>query len=439
VLDALGECDLPTPLITQVVRQHLHSLRQGETVPAFDEIIHNLKVELGKVARSRLQLVVNGTGIVLHTNFGRAPLSAAAVRHVAEIAAHYHNLEFDLASGGRGSRAVYLEHCLALACVSESATVVNNGAAALLLIGHHFTKRKREVIISRGELVQIGGGFRVGEMLAASGAQLREVGATNKTSIADYANAIGRETGLILRVHQSNFFLTGFTDSPPNDAIAALARARRVPFVVDLGSGAMGPTEALGLAEHEPTPAETLRQGAELVCFSGDKLMGGPQAGIIAGRQRSISALKREPMFRALRCDKMVFAALEATVESHLRKATNELPVLQLLSLPNEKLEARGRALLQQLRDLPGTLRLTNTKSEIGGGALPRSRPVGGPGNCFLKNRPNEIATALRENSPAVIGYVAQQRFKLDLRTIFPEEDGIVAAALRRCLTNPPD
>src|SRR4029077_1365851 len=173
-----------------------------------------------------------------------------------------------------------------------------------------------EVIISRGELVQIGGGFRVGEMLAASGAQFREVGATNKTSVADYANAIGRETGLILRVHQSNFFLTGFTESPPNDAIAALARTRRVPLVIDLGSGAMNATEALGLAEHEPTPAETLRQGAELVCFSGDKLMGGPQAGIIAGRQRSISALKRESMFRALRCDKMVFAALEATVES---------------------------------------------------------------------------------------------------------------------------
>jgi L-seryl-tRNA(Ser) seleniumtransferase len=440
VLDALGECDLPRPLITQVVRQHLHSLRQDETIPAFDEIIRNLKAELREVARLRLQPVVNGTGIILHTNFGRAPLNATAVRHVAEIAARYHNLEFDLASGGRGSRAVYLEQCLALACGSESATVVNNGAAALLLIAHHFTKRKREVIISRGELVQIGGGFRVGEMLAASGAQLREVGATNKTSIADYANTIGRETGLILRVHQSNFFLTGFTESPPNDAIAALARTRRVPFVVDLGSGALGPTEALGLAEHEPTPAETLRQGAELVCFSGDKLMGGPQAGIIVGRQRSISALKREPMFRAVRCDKMVFAALEATVESHLRKATDELPVLQLLRLPNEKLEARGRALLEQLQDLPGTLRLTKTKSEIGGGALPRSRvPSVVLEIASSRIGPSELAATLRENSPAVIGYVSQQRFKLDLRTIFPEEDGIVAAALRRCLTNPPD
>src|SRR5262249_35593190 len=185
------------------------------------------------------------TGIVLHTNFGRAPLAPAAVRRVTEVAAGYNNLEFDLVRGSRGGRAAYLEHCLALACGGEAATVVNNGAAALVLIVRHFLRKKTEVIISRGELVQIGGGFRVGEMLEASGARLREVGATNKTSLQDYARAIGAQTGLILRVHQSNFYIGGFTEFPPNDAIAALARERRIPFVVDLGSGALTSTETL--------------------------------------------------------------------------------------------------------------------------------------------------------------------------------------------------
>ena len=439
VLELLGELDLPRPLVTQIVRQHLASLRRRENIPSFDQILRDLQTQLGQVRRSRLQPVVNGTGIVLHTNFGRAPIGLRAARRVAEIATRYSNLEFDLVSGRRGTRGAYLEHCLALACGSEAATVVNNGAAALLLIAHHFGKRRPEIIISRGELVQIGGGFRVGEMLEASGARLREVGATNKTVITDYAHAIGDETGLILRVHQSNFFLGGFTEFPPNDEIAALARAHRLPFVVDLGSGALHPTEALGLAEHEPTPAETLRQGADLVCFSGDKLLGGPQAGIIAGGQPLISTLKREPMFRALRCDKMVFAALEATIEAQLEKATDDLPVPRGLSLPNDGLEARGRALLEQIQDLPASLRLAKTKTEIGGGALPRARLQSVVLEIVPASiSPNELASSLRGNTPAIIGYVAGQKYKLDLRTIVPEEDELVAAAIRQCLTNEP-
>ena len=439
VLELLGELDLPRPLVTQIVRQHLASLRRRENIPSFDQILRDLHTELGQVRRSRLQPVINGTGIVLHTKFGRAPIGLQAARRVAEIATRYSNLEFDLVSGRRGTRGAYLEHCLALACGSEAATVVNNGAAALLLIAHHFGKRRPEIIISRGELVQIGGGFRVGEMLEASGARLREVGATNKTVITDYAHAIGDETGLILRVHQSNFFLGGFTEFPPNDEIAALARAHRLPFVVDLGSGALHPTEALGLAEHEPTPAETLRQGADLVCFSGDKLLGGPQAGIIAGGQPLISTLKREPMFRALRCDKMVFAALEATIEAQLEKATDDLPVPRGLSLPNDGLEARGRALLKQIHDLPASLRLAKTKTEIGGGALPRARLQSVVLEIVPASiSPNELASSLRGNTPAIIGYVAGQKYKLDLRTIFPEEDELVAAAIRQCLTNEP-
>jgi L-seryl-tRNA(Ser) seleniumtransferase len=377
---------------------------------------------------------------VLHTNFGRAPLAPAAVRRVSDVAAGYNNLEFDLVRGSRGARGVYLERCLALACGSEAATVVNNGAAALVLIVRHFLRRKKEVIISRGELVQIGGGFRVGEMLEASGAQLREIGATNKTTLEDYARAIGPETGLILRVHQSNFYLGGFTEFAPNESISALARKRRIPFVVDLGSGALCPTEMLGLAEHEPTPGETLRQGAQLVCFSGDKLLGGPQAGIIAGKARLVSALKREPLFRALRCDKMVFAALEATIDLHLRKAWADLPALQLFGLPNEELRARGEKLLEQLRSLPAQIRIVETETEVGGGALPRSRTQSIALEIVSPElSPNDLATLLRRQSPSVIGYVAHQRFKLDLRTIFPEQDEIVVHALRQCLTNRTD
>ena len=284
--------------------------------------------------------------------------------------------------------------------------------------------------------MQIGGGFRVGEILEASGARLREVGATNKTTLDDYAAAIGPETALILRVHQSNFYIGGFAELPPNDAIAQLARRRRVPFVVDLGSGALSATETLGLSEHEPTPAETLKQGAELVCFSGDKLLGGPQAGIIAGKARLVAALKREPIFRALRCDKMVFAALEATVDLHLAKATAEVPALHLLGLPSEKLRARGEALLERLRSLPLAARLVEGKTEIGGGALPRSviRSVALE-ITSVGMSPNELATRLRYGSPALIGYIARDRFKLDLRTIFPEQDELVVVALTTCLT----
>ena len=258
VLEALSDSlDIPRPVVTDLVRQKLASLRGGTGIPSFSAIVTDLQAQLTQLSRSRLQPVINGTGIVLHTNFGRAPLAPEAVLRVTEIATQYNSLEYDIVTGGRGSRAAYLERSLALACGSKAATVVNNGAAALVLVVRHFTKRKPEVIISRGELVQIGGGFRVAEMLEASGARLREIGATNKTTLDDYAGAIGAETGLILRVHQSNFYMGGFTESPPNDSIAALARKRRVPFLVDLGSGALSATERLGLAEHEPTPAET--------------------------------------------------------------------------------------------------------------------------------------------------------------------------------------
>ena len=436
VLEALRTPDLPRPFVVQLVRQKLAVLRRGKTIPAFREIVREVETEIIRLGRSRLQPVINGTGILIHTNFGRAPLGSDAIRAIAEVGSAYSNLEYDLTTGVRGKRASYLESGLSLLCGSEDAMVVNNCAAALVLIVRHFTRRKPEVIISRGELVQIGGGFRIGEILEASGARLREVGATNKTALRDYAKAIGSETGLILKVHQSNFFISGFVGAPSTEEIATLARTKRIPFVEDLGSGAVMATERLGLADHEPTPSETLKQGVDLVSFSGDKLLGGPQAGIIAGKTRFIVALKRQSLFRALRCDKLVFAALAATVEAHLRNDQRQLPILTLLQIPIGELRERGEKLIEQLRGLPLRPRLVASKARIGGGALPRS-VIPSVALEFASNShsPNELATLLRRARPPIIGYLAQGRFQLDLRTIFKKQDDLMVAALTACLT----
>jgi L-seryl-tRNA(Ser) seleniumtransferase len=434
VLETLGARDLPRPLVTQLVRQHLASLRRGGSVPSLTEIVRDLEAEIIRLGQSRLQPVINGTGIILHTNFGRAPLAPAAMRALVEIGSSYNNLEYDLTTGARGKRAGYLENNLALLCGAEAATVVNNCAAALVLIVGHFTSKKPEVIISRGELVQIGGGFRIGEILEASGARLREVGATNKTTLRDYERVLGPATGLILKVHRSNFFMAGFTGTPPNEEIARLAHSKHIPFVEDLGSGAVVATEKLGLAEREPTPNDTLRRGVDLVCFSGDKLFGGPQAGIIAGKARFISALKRAPLFRALRCDKLILAALAATVDAHLRKG--EVPVLSLLQLPNDALRRRGESLIRSLRGSPIQAELVESKGEIGGGTLPRSVvPSVALGLASKAFSSDELAARLRQGDPPIIGYVARGKFLLDLRTIFPSQDEVVIAALRICLT----
>ncbi len=308
---ALGPLDLPRPAVTALIRRELATLRgeiEAAPAPDFAAVLARVRSALDRLRSSRLQPVINATGVIIHTNLGRVPLAAPAVEAIAGLAANYNNLEFDLARGERGARADYLEKNLALLCGAEAATVVNNCAAALVLIVRHFTRgAKKEVVISRGELVQIGGGFRIPDILEASGATLREVGTTNRTDAADYAAALGANTALVLKIHPSNFYQGGFTTAPPVAEIAALARKDRVPFVEDLGSGAVGATEgeAPGV-EHERTLAEAVRDGADLVCSSGDKLFGGPQSGLIAGRAKRIAALKREPFFRAMRCDKLI-------------------------------------------------------------------------------------------------------------------------------------
>ncbi len=432
VLDALGDYDLPRPLIVDVVRRELSKVRAKAETPEFESIVDLVRGSIEGLRASRLQPVINGTGIIIHTNFGRAPLAPEAICALSKIGPTYSNLEYDLGTSERGRRGNYIEKALALLCGAESATVVNNCAAALVLIVRHFTRNKPEIVISRGELIQIGGGFRIGEIIEAAGARLREVGATNKTTLNDYAKAIGPNTALILKVHRSNFFMSGFVESPLSAELVAIARKKRVPFVEDLGSGAVVATEQFGIAEHEPTPAEALKDGAHLVCFSGDKLFGGPQAGIIAGEKRFTSALKREPLFRALRCDKLIFAAVQATVDLHLNQSISAIPAIALLQIPEDELRPRAAAIADRFEGLPLQIAIGRGKVKVGGGTLPKSVMSSVtidivPRNCSLA----DFAARLRSFNPPVIGYIANERFKLDLRTIFRQQDDAVVEAIR--------
>jgi L-seryl-tRNA(Ser) seleniumtransferase len=437
VLQALGEVDLPRPAVVAVVRRELSVLRTEKNIPDFEAVVGQIRSSINTLCAARIQPVINGTGILVHTNLGRAPLGPAVVEALATVAANYNNLEYDLTGGERGGRAAYLEHNLALLCGAEAATVVNNCAAALVLLLRHFTSGERkEVIISRGELIQIGGGFRIPEILEASGATLREVGTTNKTSLNDYAKAIGKHTALILKVHRSNFFMGGFVESPATEEIAALATKKRLPFVEDLGSGAVIETEKLARIEHEPTPAEVLKRGVDLVCFSGDKLLGGPQAGIIAGRTKRVAALKREPFFRALRCDKLILSALQTTVDLYLAGSLeHQAPVVAMLQMSNDDLRARAGKIIAALGELALKASIGEGKAQIGGGTLPRSIIASVtldlvPLNLTLP----EFATRLRAATPPIIGYISGGRFKLDLRTIFPRQDKEIIPTLRTCL-----
>ncbi|HXA78516.1 MAG TPA: L-seryl-tRNA(Sec) selenium transferase [Candidatus Acidoferrales bacterium] len=450
VLQALGDTELPRPVVLGAVRRELSALRKQKSIPAFDAVLASVRDALRDLRASRIRPLINGTGILIHTNFGRAPLGHGVIQALTSIGSNYINLEYDLGGGSRGGRAAYLEQGLAALCAAEAATVVNNNAAALVLILRHFCRadaevtehtargrsrqsalHKNEVIISRGELIQIGGGFRIPDILESSGARLLEVGTTNKTSLQDYSRAIGRETALILKVHRSNFFMDGFVETAPAEEIAALARKKRVPFVEDLGSGAMIETQTAAGLEHEPTPGEVIGRGVDLVCFSGDKLLGGPQAGVIAGKANLIAALKRDPFFRALRCDKLILSALEATVDIYMR-GEQGMPVLEMLHASNDELHSRAEKIKFALEGLPVQASVGEGQAQIGGGTLPRSAIASVTLDLAHHTiRPQEFAARLRDHTVPVIGYVGHGSVKLDLRTIFPRQDAELIAAIR--------
>ena len=403
----------PRPLALAAARAALERARE-EVRAGLDpgNLVERALAELAGARAPALRRVLNATGIVVHTNLGRAPLPAAALGRVVAVGAGYSNLEYDLAKGSRGSRQDHLAPLLRRLTGAEAALVVNNNAAAVLLALAALAEG-REVLVSRGELIEIGDGFRIPDVLARSGARLVEVGTTNRTRAADYERAVGPETALVLRVHQSNFRLVGFTEQPHVADLAAVAARHGLPLVDDLGSGALVETEG------EPTPSSSLAAGADLVCFSGDKLLGGPQAGIVAGRADLVERLRRHPLQRALRADKLSLAALEGTLSLYLDRP-EEIPVLRMLREPAEAVRARAERLAAAVGG-----EVEETVARVGGGALPLAELP-----SFACAIEEELAAALRAHEPPVLAVVRDGRTLLDCRTLTDAEAEEVAAAV---------
>jgi L-seryl-tRNA(Ser) seleniumtransferase len=418
-------------VLTRLVRLRLEELRADP--PAVIDVeaeADRLAAQAKVLGEGRLRPVINATGVVLQTNLGRSPLSAEALSAVADLGRGYVDLEYDLVPGRRGERATRLGAPLA-ALLGVPGMVVNNNAASLLLC--LFTlARGREVVVSRGELVEIGGSFRLPDVMKLSGARLVEVGTTNRTRVADYAEAITPRTALLLKVHASNFKVVGFTAAAATSELVALGRDRGIPVLEDLGSGALLETGGGGLG-HEPTVQESLAAGVDLVCFSGDKLLGGPQAGIIAGREDLVGRLRRSPLYRALRPDKMTLAALQATLAAYLRDTpTTELPLWRMLRTTAEETHARATAWQARLSGVAGC-EVIEVESPVGGGSLPEQvlrgsglalRPAG-------RTSADRLALRLRTGDPAVVGRVFGGRVVLDPRTVAPEQDEDLVRAVR--------
>ena len=399
-----------------------------DTVTVRDAAEAAERIEAGLAARiaaalsPSLRPVINATGVIVHTNLGRAPLGRTAIDRIAALAGGYTNLEYDLPEGRRGSRAVHASTLVARLTGAEAAVVVNNNAAAVLLTLAALAAG-REVIISRGELVEIGGGFRVPDVLRQSGAILREVGTTNRTRAADYAEAVGDRTALLLRVHPSNFRIEGFTERPALAEVAGLGERFRIPVVEDLGSGCLS---AIAGIDAEPTVRESIAAGVAVCTFSGDKLLGGPQAGVIAGRRAELDRIRTHPLMRAVRVDKLTYAALEATLIEHATgRAGEAVPVVRMIEEPVARLAARAETLRARLTAMDGlTVSVTPTEATIGGGSTPG---VTLPSRALVVEVADRSAAALaavlRAGSPPLVGRIADDRLLLDLRTVDPRED----------------
>ncbi|MDG1072485.1 MAG: L-seryl-tRNA(Sec) selenium transferase [Akkermansiaceae bacterium] len=439
------DVSLPRPLINLFVRREIDRYRQlllADEEHSREEIEASTKKGLREFANSRLQPVINATGVLIHTNLGRSPLGPRAATALQQIATGYSNLEFDLPSGARGKRAGYLETALACLLETEAATAVNNCAAALVLTLRTLVEEgKNEVIVSRSELVEIGGGFRIPEILETSGAKLVEVGATNKTHLYDYEKAITPQTALILKVHRSNFYIDGFIGEPEIPEIAKLAHDNGLPLVEDLGSGAMMDTDKLAPIEHEPTPQECLKRGIDLVIFSGDKLLGGPQSGIIGGRSDMVAKIKKEPFFRAVRCDKLILTTLQESIDQYLETKADptlsDVPVLTFLRTEVEALKTRAEKIITGLSSENAGISIVDTTARPGGGTMPRSEFPSVAIKIVPKNQSvPKLARQLRNGETAVVGYTTDDALLLDLRTIFPESDELVTEALSATLIN---
>jgi L-seryl-tRNA(Ser) seleniumtransferase len=412
-----------------------------------------VEAQLRRVLSFSLQPVINATGVILHTNLGRAPLAEHALAHVREAALSYSNLEFDIEAGERGKRDVHVDRLfrklLAESLPSHvetaasavppgrspavpstvSTIAVNNNAAAVLLALNTLAEGG-EVIVSRGELVEIGGSFRIPDVMAKSGATLREVGTTNRTRIGDYEKGINERTRLLLRVHRSNFEITGFTEQPSIEELVALARRRGIPLMEDLGSGALVDLEKFGI-QGEATVLDSLRGGVDVVTYSGDKLLGGPQAGLLSGRSELIARMRANSLFRALRVDKMTYAALEATLLAYVKREYGKVPALRMMSLSKEEIGVRAESVGRRVQSGKVKIEIIDGESVIGGGAAPSSAlPTRLLAVTCSGVSADELSEHLRASDPPVIARVEEGRVLLDLRTVFPEQDHLIVGAL---------
>lgn len=387
-----------------------------------------------------LRPVINATGVILHTNLGRAPLGEAAIEHIRETAASYSNVEFDLAAGVRGKRDVHIDRLFRkllsldpdVSASPENATIVVNNNAAAVLLALNTLADGGEVIVSRGELVEIGGSFRIPDVMAKSGAILREVGTTNRTRVSDYEQAITERTRLLLRVHRSNFEITGFTQQPSTAELVTLARKRRIPLMEDLGSGALFDLRSIGI-DGEPGVLDSLRAGVDIVTYSGDKLLGGPQAGLISGISELIARMRSNSLFRALRVDKLIYAALEATLLAYVQRDHDDIPALRMMRLTKEEVGERAAKLAARIDASKWKVEILDGESLLGGGAAPSSiLPTRLLALTCEGLNADELASRLRASEPPIIARVEEDRVLLDLRTVFPEQDAAVVAALGR-------
>lgn len=415
-------------LVVSALRQVVKGLRQSQRIASDQVIIEGTDVLLNQWSAPTLLPVINASGILLHTNLGRAPLSEKAFSAMQDMAVSYNNLEFDLDSGRRGSRALHAEQIITRLTGAESAYVVNNNAAAVLLVLSALANRKR-VLVSRSQMVEIGGGFRVPDVMRQSGAKLVEIGTTNRLHLYDYENALQEAAGMVLCAHHSNFKIVGFTKEPALRDICTVAHAKDIPVFHDLGSGALLDTATFGLA-HEPTVQESLQAGVDVLSFSGDKLMGGPQAGIIVGRKALLDKIKKHPLARALRPDKLCLAGVTATLLSYLTgKATHEIPIWQMISLPLDEIHQtalKWKQTLGQGEIIPG-------KSMVGGGSLPEESM---PTTLFALHvsKPDRFMQSLRQQRIPIIARIEADQVLFDPRTVLPHQESYLLETLQKLL-----
>lgn len=429
--------DLTLAALRSALEEARQMITNGASAPQIEALVAEAARRLAVEMRPSLYPVINATGVIIHTNLGRAPLSERARRAMSEVSAGYSNLEYDMQTGARGSRYIHAAELLCRLTGAEDALVVNNNASAVLLTLTALAK-EREVLISRGQLVEIGGGFRIPDVMRQSGAHLVEVGTTNRTYVSDYADALHPlRTALILRVHHSNFVITGFASEPMPAELVALGDEYAIPVMEDLGSGTLLNTEAYGLA-HEPTMQESIAAGVSIVTASGDKLLGGPQAGLVLGKADLIAKLRHHPMARAVRVDKTTLAGLQATLLAYVEgKASEEIPVWRMIAASPDSLASRCRQWRRALKDTNASMAIVDTESTVGGGSLPGQTL---PTRALAINipSPDRLAACLRQAEPTgrlpVVARIEDDRLLFDPRTVLPEQDAGLIEAIRSAL-----